>query len=209
MSDKTYTLEELAARTGIDPRVIRSLIEQGLLLGPQSLGRYARYSDSHLNRLLAIGVLKEKRGFKLSEIRQMLLAMSEAEIVALAETADFPSSALSLPENKSNALDYIHSLNKDSFRTNSNTTKRIDNTSAASLNKPSGTNELNQLNQIQLYFQQSKTVRKQAKSDTWQRFYVTPDVELSIRGIQNEQQLARIEQIAEQLKQLFLGGFDE
>ena len=65
----SYSLEDLAAETGFDIRVIRSFIEQGLLRGPSSLGRYARYSDWHLIRLLAIKALKEQRGHTHSDIR--------------------------------------------------------------------------------------------------------------------------------------------
>ena len=49
MADK-YSLEELAKRVGIQPRTIRSYINQGLLRGPDSLGRNARYSEYHRKR---------------------------------------------------------------------------------------------------------------------------------------------------------------
>ena len=63
----SYSLEDLSAKTGFEVRVIRSFIEQGLLRGPSSLGRYARYSDWHLVRLLAIKALKDRRGLTYSE----------------------------------------------------------------------------------------------------------------------------------------------
>lgn len=109
---QSYSLEDLSAKTGFEVRVIRSFIEQGLLRGPSTLGRYARYSDWHLVRLLAIKALKERRGFKHSDIRQTLLCMSESEILSLAETASSETGS-----RRSSALDYIQSLNPQTFET--------------------------------------------------------------------------------------------
>ena len=44
--DTSWTLEELATETGLAPRTIRSYIERGLLPGPATRGRGARYGDT-------------------------------------------------------------------------------------------------------------------------------------------------------------------
>lgn len=99
----SFSLDELSQESGFDTRVIRSFIEQGLMRGPTTLGRYARYSRQHLERLQAIKVLKEKQGLRVVEVRQQLLAMSDAEIAALAETG----STLGAQQPEGSALDYI------------------------------------------------------------------------------------------------------
>ncbi|HMO23457.1 MAG TPA: helix-turn-helix domain-containing protein, partial [Candidatus Melainabacteria bacterium] len=59
----SYSIEELSEMTGFDRRTIRSFIEQGLMRGPDKMGRYAQYSQDHLVRLLAIKNMKEMDGF--------------------------------------------------------------------------------------------------------------------------------------------------
>ncbi len=102
----SYSLEDLAAETGFDVRVIRRFLDQGLMRGPSSLGRYARYSDCHLIRLLAIKALKEKGEYTHSDIRQALLCKSNAEIIELAENTKAPEKG-----KRSSALAYLRSIN--------------------------------------------------------------------------------------------------
>ena len=72
MGMETYSLKELAARTGIEARTIRSYIAKGLLRGPMSRGRNASYSEYHLHRLREIQALKAQ-GLSLEEIRLSFL----------------------------------------------------------------------------------------------------------------------------------------
>ena len=93
--EPSYSLEELAELLGIERRAIRGYIEQGLLRGPYSRGRYATYSRYHLDRLLAITALRERRGMAVNDIRQALMTMSEGEVRALA--ASVPAGAAAAP----------------------------------------------------------------------------------------------------------------
>ena len=198
----SYSLEDLSAKTGFEVRVIRSFIEQGLLRGPSSLGRYARYSDWHLVRLLAIKALKDRRGFKHSDIRQTLLCMSESEILALAETASSESGS-----KRSSALDYIQSLNPQTFET-----QKVDEVAhqANLLFQSPSQQESQQIEQSvskqQVAYQSE---RQLPASETWHRFQITPDVELSVRGIQSEKQMARMKVIANSLREFLIGGQNE
>ena len=198
----SYTLEDLSAKTGFDIRVIRSFIEQGLLRGPTSLGRYARYSDLHLARLFAIKALKEKRRLKLSDIRQTLLCMTDSEILALAETAREPEA-----NQQSSALDYIRSLNLQIF--NSPAPKTVP---ATGKHTPGASLESNS-DSFDLYFSNeqgnSTSSRQLPASETWHRFQITPDVELSVRGIQTEVQMERMKNIANRLREFLIGGQNE
>lgn len=202
-----YTLEDLAAQTGFDARVIRSFIEQDLLLGPSSLGRYARYSDAHLTRLLAIKALKEKRGLKHSDIRQTLLCMSDGEVLALAETARTPQ-----VQEKTSALDYIRSLNTLPFIGLENQQNAFLKPGSPGLSPPdAGHTEPPQTQNPALRNQRSnnQSQRQQPVSELWHRFQITPDVELSVRGIQTEQQMARIKSITNYLREILIGGQNE
>lgn len=57
--DKTFSLQELADAAGVTPRTIRLYISEGLLPSP-GLGRDARYTQVHLDRLALIKEQREK-----------------------------------------------------------------------------------------------------------------------------------------------------
>lgn len=348
----SFSLDELSHESGFETRVIRSFIEQGLMRGPTSLGRYARYSRHHLERLQAIKILKEKQGLRLSEVRQQLLLMSDAEIEALAETgsyvakagdttaldyilsqsAQFDTGQVQALSSSSAADDVIRKVSDDSISSQAdagrihsdksegnprsltdaikkklglkpksersmglrlhggdatpeglaehvrltaaraqqeNFSKEdvlgesafdanhvLQNCSSEGSNIDSSLEMLPSQNDENKYtastsepdredkpphlvaaendvweafddqritqnrlatpvdrlvfgLQQqvgSKTVRKQAKKEVWHRIQVTPDIELSVRGIQNEQHLARLERVADYLRELLTGG---
>ena len=192
MSEKTYSLDELSSLTGLDSRVIRSYIEKNLLLGPQSRGRYARYSVSHLNRLLAIKVMKE-RGLKIKEIRQRLSLMTEPEIIALAQMSYGTTEDTSM---KGDALDYIKSLDKTSFGMKANGDGGNFDTGSKTTT-PTGYSGSS-----------SEGSAQQPDVENWVRFAITPDVELNVRGIKDDHDLERIKEIAKQLRKQFLSGLD-
>lgn len=66
-----YTVDDLAERTGLTPRTIRSYQTQGLLPPPDRHGRVAYYGESHLDRLDEITELKEE-GLSLASIQDVL-----------------------------------------------------------------------------------------------------------------------------------------
>lgn len=104
LSEATFTLEELAEESGFDKRVIRSFIENGLLLGPDSRGRYARYGPGHLTRLKAIRNLRERQSLSFNEVRQALMGMSDEDIRTLAEP---PVSPRFRGNRRSSVIDYL------------------------------------------------------------------------------------------------------
>lgn len=285
-SSTTFSLEELSHESGLDTRVIRSFIEQGLMRGPTSLGRYARYSRHHLERLQAIKILKERQGLRLSEVRQQLLLMSDAQIAALAETGSRDSNFVD-----SSALDYILSQSQQ-FESEQQTeviapppnefvqnawrdggdsaqiqpsslkneghplsiadaiasrlgfkAKALDTDSqdrqiddrheplaaghvfadVAPNIEPQGNQNRDLDNEQRITKDRlstpvdrlvvglqhqlgQKTARRQSKREVWHRIQVTPDIELSVRGIQDEQHLAQLERVADYLRELLTGG---
>ncbi len=70
-SPSNYTVDDLAQRTDLTPRTIRSYQTQGLLPPPERHGRVAYYDDSHLDRLEEIAELKEE-GLSLTSIHGVL-----------------------------------------------------------------------------------------------------------------------------------------
>lgn len=72
MEPKIFNLEDLARAVGMNPRTIRSYIQQGLIRGPDSMGRNAHYTDYHFKRLEVIKTLKNDYGMGLGEIRRLV-----------------------------------------------------------------------------------------------------------------------------------------
>ena len=68
---EALTFADLSATTGIPGRTIRFYIAQGLMDGPDTAGRTARYAQRHLERLQAIQAAKQQ-GLTLGEIRRRL-----------------------------------------------------------------------------------------------------------------------------------------
>lgn len=93
-------LAELCDQAGVTPRTVRYYIQQGLLPQPGA-GREARkYGPAHLNRLRLIRRLQREH-LPLTEIRQRLDALTEAEI---AEMLEPPSIS---PTANPSARDYL------------------------------------------------------------------------------------------------------
>lgn len=66
-----YTIDELAAQTGVPSRTIRFYQAKGVLQAPKKRGRVAFYDDSHTERLKAVGQLMDK-GLRLRAIRDIV-----------------------------------------------------------------------------------------------------------------------------------------
>ena len=73
MADQKYTLAELAEAAGVTGRKVRYYIAEGVLPGPVSRGRHARYTEDHRILLGEIQRL-QCEGKSLEEIRGSLVA---------------------------------------------------------------------------------------------------------------------------------------
>ena len=67
----TYTIDELAAASGVASRTIRYYQTEGALPPPERSGRVALYDERHLERLKVIAELQD-RGLRLSAIADLL-----------------------------------------------------------------------------------------------------------------------------------------
>ena len=196
---KTYSLDDLSNLTGYDKRAIRNFIEKGLLRGPDSMGRYARYSESHLSRLLAIKWLRENQGMSTGKVRTSLLTMSQEEIDIIVAKVNSVDKTTDKP--KSSALDYLESI---SLQTGSSS-----NVESFTDYDTLGTTPLDLLQQKLSRILKNTPVRKQSKEESWLRISITPDIELSVRGFHSEEEIARIKRICDYLREILLGGFED
>lgn len=87
VNEAGYTISELAREAKVTPRTIRYYTTEGLLPQPGSQGRYARYTQEHLERLRQIALLKEQY-LPLHIIRERLTAGNES--AAEPSSADSP-----------------------------------------------------------------------------------------------------------------------
>src|SRR5512135_3440918 len=78
-----YTIDELAAATGVPSRTIRFYQAKGALAPPVRRGRVAYYDESHAERLRIVAHLQD-RGLSLRAIRD-LFQRSEGTDVSVAE----------------------------------------------------------------------------------------------------------------------------
>lgn len=71
-----YTIDELAALSGVPSRTIRFYQSKGTLAAPERRGRVAYYGPDHLERLRIIGELQD-RGLRLDAIRDALAQVEQ------------------------------------------------------------------------------------------------------------------------------------
>ena len=73
-----FTIEQVAARTGLTKRTLRYYEEVGLLTPTdRTEGNYRRYSEEDIQRLERIKKLRDLLGFSLADIRELLDAEDE------------------------------------------------------------------------------------------------------------------------------------
>lgn len=82
----TFSLQDLADGTGIEPRTIRSYVERGLVAGPDSMGRGARYPRETFDRLRVLQLLRDaNRDVTLDQLRVLLHSLSPTQLRAIAD----------------------------------------------------------------------------------------------------------------------------
>jgi len=79
-----YSVEELTAAAGVSVRTLRYYIAEGLLAGPSTRGKSARYTPEHLWRLLLIRQLSGQH-LPLAQVRERLARLSGSEVRRLVE----------------------------------------------------------------------------------------------------------------------------
>jgi DNA-binding transcriptional MerR regulator len=120
------TIEDLSKKSGLSLRTLRYYIQEDLLPGPDTAGKYASYSQLHLDHLTLIKRLKQLH-LPLKEIRLLLSNMTSTDMKYIIEYQDSVNLNLlmnedvfgqfaSIPDKNSSALDYIRNLEKNQNR---------------------------------------------------------------------------------------------
>lgn len=119
------TIEDLAKLSNLSLRTLRYYIQEGLLPGPNTAGKYASYSQEHLDYLSMIQRLKRLH-LPLKEIRHLLSNMTPEDMSRILNYQDQihlsvqdavdSYNILSENEEPSSALDYIRNLEQRQTR---------------------------------------------------------------------------------------------
>src|SRR5579859_7040413 len=82
---RLFSIEQVAARTGLTKRTLRYYEEVGLLPPTnRTEGNYRRYSEADIQRLERIKKLRDLLGFSLADIRELLDAEDERGLIKVA-----------------------------------------------------------------------------------------------------------------------------
>lgn len=212
-----YSLEDLAKILRINPRTIRSYIQQGLLRGPDSLGRNARYSEYHLKRLRVIRTLKDDHNLPLSEIRRLVtMAGPDEDIqIQLVSTSGLPQERS--PSVKSDLDDASSSSALDYIRARRALGKPVAEERAAPLQEeisesiPAAPPQAapSPLETLLLKLREGRglgRVPRRTRGEEWVRLEITPDIEIHVRGQLQSEQLKDFEQLADLMRHILLGS---
>ncbi|MCJ7696356.1 MAG: MerR family transcriptional regulator [Anaerolineaceae bacterium] len=197
------TLEDLAKQSGLSIRTLRFYIQEGLLPGPDTRGKYASYSRQHIEQLELIQRLKA-RYLPLQHIRQLLENMSPADInkmlqlqesvspsneEKIIEKLDDPQSAIA----GARALDYIKSLEQSH--------EIIQEMQPSYSPQPVRKNQKTKRNTTSV--ESKKKIVQATREESWHRIKLTKGVELHIRSSREKENKEEINTLIEFARNLF------
>jgi len=218
MKERTYRLRELAAESGIEPRTIRWYISEGLVRGPEKMGRGAHYGQHHLKRLKTIRLLKESYGLPLAEIRRYILMAGDENIEvvpvraphvsleALEEMADSaPAPGPSLPRPVARRARWRRERGRPHVgpRALQEGGEALDLAEAA---VPPGQAPIEGVVSALGRMLGGRRVARQSRARSHTVIDITPDVALQVRGEYRPEELAQFERLADHLREALLGG---
>ena len=206
---RRYRLRELARLVGVEPRTIRSYIQQAVIPGPDQRGRNARYGPVHLDRLRAVVFLRNQRGLSLPAIRRLLLSLSETEIrtipsgqrvldpvagsgALLLEAAALTTRSGSVAESAAGYGDSVKRRRRRRVERQSSSRSRTVATAFDGL-----------LGHLQPAVH-AEGVPRVTRGEFWVRIAITPDVELNVRNVADADALGALVRIADHIRYLLL-----
>jgi excisionase family DNA binding protein len=206
------TLQELASETGVEPRTIRSYVEKGVIPGPETRGRGARYSRDTLDRLKVLQLLRDaNRELSLDQVRVLLHSIGPSQARAIADGtlrigAVIDTEARSAGFSRT-ALDYLQGLKTQS--------KKAHDESAggpmwsAYLDEDPNAADLTVLEAAARALASlagQSSASRSTRGENWYRLPLTRDIELSVRGEFGPEQLAQLHRIGDALRTLLTKG---
>lgn len=213
-SPEGLTLQELADHTGVEPRTIRSYVEKGVIPGPGTLGRGARYPRETLDRLKVLQLLRDaNRSLTLDQIRVLLHGIGPSQLRAIAEgdlrigaVIDTDAAGTS-PLPKSAAMDYLHGL-RQSWQQSDPSLFSACYVSPRTVPSPDD-DQLSLLENAARALAElvgATSSSRTSRGESWYRIALTPDIELSVRGEFGTEQLAQLHRIGDALRTLLTKG---
>jgi DNA-binding transcriptional MerR regulator len=201
---RRYRLRELARLGGVEPRTIRSYIQQAVIPGPDQRGRNARYGPVHLDRLRAVAYLRNQRGLSLPAIRGLLPSLSEAKIREIpsgrrvvdpfAGSGAIPLMVAALT-TQSGSPGYGDSVRTRRRRRVERPTSSRSRTLSTAFDGLLGSLQAAAL---------AESVPRVARGELWVRIEITPDVELNVRNVADAEALGALVRIADHVRYLLL-----
>lgn len=219
------SLQELSEQTGVEQRTIRSYVERGLLPGPESLGRGARYPHEALDRLRVMQLLRDaNRDLSLDQVRVLLQSLSPAQLADIASGRQriagvIDTDAKPAGRGRGDALAYLQAL-----RANAKTGRRARQVAAAPAAAKVAAPALTASEAPPAYGPNAQMsaladaaralaalagaapTARGVRAEAWLRIPVTPDIELSVRAVYGDEELAQLHRIGDALRQLLTRG---
>lgn len=224
METQRLTLHELAQKSGIELRTIRNYVSHGIIPGPDTLGRAARYPPEALARLKLFTLLRDAhRGLGLDAIRRLIDGLTPATIDDVAEgrqslTEVIPPSLVEKTPSTGGAVAYLQSLGQaphgraagggapHGAHGHAHHPPHSGHTKAgagglADIDLPRLAHAAQALADLVGF-----TSARSSRGTTWYRIPLTRDIELSVRGDVAPEQIAHIHRIADSLRLLLTKG---
>lgn len=199
--DDRPTLAELAERSGVEPRTLRSWVQQGLVPGPDRRGRDARYPAGALERVLAVKALRDRYGLSLGAIRRELLLADPARLRALAAEGRGEPASTAPPAGTTAA--YLAELRAAGLFGRSRGRAVAASTATHGAGEPA--DGLARLAEA-LEAAHGGPAPRRTRAEPWLRIPITADVELVVSGALSPDQIARIERVADLVRAILTGG---
>jgi DNA-binding transcriptional MerR regulator len=199
--DENYSIEDLEKHSGLSTRTLHYYMSKGLLPGPETRGKYASYTQEHLDRLDLILILKDMH-LPLDEIKTILNQLTPDEIrhyrdvqedrLDLIKSLKPGSQARQKPARQNSALAYLISLEEGQT------------VHESIAEKPS---ELFRNNSQKFFqkkvIQQEESLPPSQRQEVWRRFVLEEGIELHVRETSNQESRYQIERLLSFSRSLF------
>ena len=216
MESDLLTLQDLADATGVEPRTIRSYVEKGIVPGPDSLGRGARYPRESLDRLKVLQLLRDAdRDISLDQARLLLQRLTPSQLRNVAEGTERIAAVIDTDRptvlSTGEALAYISRLKLGTTHPSPHSGGARP--SLRSHAMPAGPDTADTT--LPVLEQAAKALgglvglsakARSVRAEHWYRLPLTPDIELSVRGEFGPEQLAQLHRIGDALRILLTKG---
>lgn len=196
------SIEDLQKHSGLSIRTLHYYLQEGLLHSPDKRGKYASYSQEHLDRLDLILILKEMH-LPLKEIRTLLDSLTPTEIQHYRDDQeDLLRKIKGLkPDDKSDksdpkrgsALEYIKGL--EEAHETIHEIRDVQSTSPIRFR-----NQGNHPFENSTYTSRSSS---QSSEERWRRIVLTDGIELHTRETRDKQTLNKIARLRSFAQSLF------